>query len=132
MNQEQVQISPDQVKEVILDLWRKGHSKSDIGRILKEQYNIYDVRTIFGKRLTRVLEELGVKEEIPEDLKFLFRKAFKIMRHLEQNKHDTHSKKALEHVESKIKVLIKYYIRKNKLPSNFRYSKELVKIYGST
>jgi small subunit ribosomal protein S15 len=132
MNQEQVQLDAEKVKEIILDLWKKGHSKSDIGRILKEQYNIYDVRNIFGKRLTKVLEDLGVKEDIPEDLRFLFRKAFRVMKHLEQHKHDTHSKKALEHIEARIKVLIRYYIRKKKLPPNFRYSKELVKIYGST
>jgi len=61
MNQEQVQLDAEKVKEIILDLWKKGHSKSDIGRILKEQYNIYDVRNIFGKRLTKVLRDLGVK-----------------------------------------------------------------------
>ena len=127
-----METSPEQLKQVILDLWKKGYTKSDIGRILKEQYGIYDVRTVFGKKLTKVLEELGVKEEIPEDLLFLFRKAFRIMKHLENNRHDAFAKKALERVESQIKILICYYIRKKKLPPTFRYSRELVRIYGST
>jgi len=132
MEEVQKQLTPEEVKQIILDLWKKGYTKSDIGRILKEEYGIYDVREVIGKKLSKVLEELGVKEDIPEDLLFLFRKAFRIMKHLEQNRHDAHAKKALERVESQIKVLIRYYIRKKKLPPNFRYSKEIVRIYGST
>lgn len=132
MEEVQKQLNPEEVKQIILDLWKKGYTKSDIGRILKEKYGIYDVRSVLGKKLSKVLEELGVKEDIPEDLLSLFRKAFRIMKHLEQNKHDSYARKALQRVESRIKILIRYYIRKKKLPPNFRYSEEVVRIYGST
>ena len=133
MEEQTKTLSPEEVKNIILDLWKKGYSKSDIGRILKDEYGIYDVRTIFNKKLSKVMEEdLGIKEEIPEDLKFLLRQANRILRHLEKNKNDVFAKKALEKTESKIKSLIKYYKRKGRLPEAFRYSKELAKMYGSS
>ena len=132
MEEVQKQLTPEEVKQIILDLWKKGYTKSDIGRILRDEYGIYDVRSFLGKKLSKVLEELGVKEDIPEDLLFLFKKAFRVIKHIEQNNHDTYAKKNLQRIESQIKTLIKYYIRRGKLPQNFRYSKEIVKIYGST
>ncbi len=125
-------LSPEEVKQIIVDLYKKGYSKAIIGQILKEQYGIYDVRQIFGKKLTKVLEDAGIKEDIPEDLLFLLRKAFRIIKHLEKNKKDVFAARALMYTESKIKRLIKYYIRTGKLPKNFRYTKELVRLYGSS
>jgi len=124
--------NPNEIREIIISLWKEGKTKSEIGRILKEKYGIKDVREIFGKRLSKVLEENGIKESIPEDLVALFRKINKLIRHVEENKHDICAKKSLEELELRVKSLIKYYIRKKKLPPNFSYSREIVKMYGST
>ena len=125
-------VDPNEIKNVIISLWKEGKTNSEIGRILKEKYGIKDVRNILGKRLSKFLLENGIKEYIPEDLIFLFRKINRLLRHLEENKHDTCAKKSLEELELRVKSLIKYYIKKKKLPTNFSYSREIVKMYGST
>lgn len=118
------------LKGEIISLRKQGYTKSDIGRILKEKYNIYDVRQVFGKRLSKLLEEWGFKEDIPEDLLSLFRKINRILKHLSVHKKDTHSKKDLEELESRVKCLIKYYKRIGKLPKEFEYSRDIVKMYS--
>jgi len=54
----------------------------------------------------------------------LMRRALRIRKHLEVNKKDVHNRRALQLTESKIRRLVKYYVRKRILPSNWKYKPE--------
>ena len=77
------------------------------------------------KKITEILKEKGIAREIPEDLQNLMRKALKIRKHLEANKKDNHTKRALQLTESKIRRLVKYYRREKVLPEEWRYKPEI-------
>ncbi len=126
------QLSKDAVGEIIKKLWKEGKTPSQIGMILKEKYNIYDIRHISRKKLKRFMKDLGLKEEIPEDLLYIFKKINRMLKHLEKNKKDIVTKKSLEELESYAKVLIKYYKKKKILPESFEYSRDIAKMYGSS
>src|SRR5438876_835033 len=100
----------------------KGNLK---GKDRYETLENYSILT--GKTITQIMRENKLYPEIPEDLMNLFRKTVSLRNHLSKNKSDKHSKKGLEHMESKIRRLIKYYMREGKLPRDFRYDVEKVK-----
>lgn len=122
--------NPHDILNEILQLARQGYKKSDIGRIIKEKYG-KKVKELFGKKLEKLLEENGIKEEIPEDLLAIFKKINRMIKHLEIHKKDMHTKKRLEEYEKSVQCLIKYYKRVGKLPKDFKYSREIVKMYAT-
>ena len=89
---------------------------------MRDQYGIPVVKPITGKKLTKILEEHGVKQELPEDLLNLIRRALRIRKHLEEHPKDMASRRGLQLVESKIHRLVKYYKRVGKLPKDFVYN----------
>ena len=70
--------------------------------------------------------------EVPEDLLNLLEQAVKLKDHLAKNKKDYTSKHGLELLESKIRRLIKYYVKKKKLTSDFTYEPERAKLLVET
>ncbi|MEM1634308.1 MAG: 30S ribosomal protein S15 [Nanopusillaceae archaeon] len=124
------EVDINKVIEDIISLAKQGYKKSDIGRVLKEKYK-KDVKSLTGKSLSKILEENGFKEDVPEDLLNIFRKINKMLRHLEIHKKDLHTKKKLEEYEKSVQCLIKYYKKNKKLPENFKYSREIVKMYSA-
>ncbi|MEM1895846.1 MAG: 30S ribosomal protein S15 [Nanopusillaceae archaeon] len=124
------EVDINKVIEDIVSLAKQGYKKSDIGRVLKEKYK-KDVKSLTGKSLSKILEENGFKEDVPEDLLNIFRKINKMLRHLEIHKKDLHTKKKLEEYEKSVQCLIKYYKKNKKLPENFKYSREIVKMYSA-
>ncbi|MGC9133415.1 MAG: 30S ribosomal protein S15 [Nanopusillaceae archaeon] len=123
-------VNKEEINGIIKDLWNKGSTPSLIGKRIKEEFRI-KVRDITGKKLTRYAKELGLKLEIPEELIYLFKKVNRMVKHLETNKKDIVTKKALEELENRIRSLIKYYKKKGKLPESFEYSRDIAKMYGS-
>jgi len=123
-------INTQDILNEILQLARQGYKKSYIGKVIKEKYG-KKVKELLGKKLEKILEENGIKEEIPEDLLAIFRKINRMMKHLEVHKKDMHTKKRLEEYEKSVQCLIKYYKRVGKLPQNFKYSREIVKMYAT-
>ena len=124
------QISKEQINDIIKELWNKGYTPSQIGRELKENYGI-KVKEILNKKLVKyAIKELNLKQEIPEDLLYLFKKINRMLKHLELNKKDIVTKKKLEELENRVKSLIKYYKKNKKLPQTFEYSRDIAKMYG--
>jgi len=123
-------VNTQEILNEILQLARQGYKKSYIGKVIKEKYG-KKVKELLGKKLEKILEENGIKEEIPEDLLAIFRKINRMMKHLEVHKKDMHTKKKLEEYEKSVQCLIKYYKRIGKLPENFKYSREIVKMYAT-
>lgn len=125
-----VSLTPEEIENMIIELARKGYSTAMIGIILRDQYGVPNVRQILGKKMTKVLEEHGLKPSMPEDLDNLIRKAVRLRKHLITHRKDYHNKRALHLIESKIKRLVRYYKRVGKLPEDWNYQKYIATIGG--
>lgn len=118
---EWIEYSNEEIEELILKLRKEGNSTSMIGIILRDQYGIPDVKVVTGKKITKILEDHGQELEYPEDLMNLIRKAVNIRDHLNENPKDLHTRRGLRIIESKIRRLVKYYVREGVLPEGWRY-----------
>jgi len=121
-------LNPREVESHILDLAKAGKSTSEIGMILRDQYAVPDVKLATGKKITKILEANKIKPELPEDLRNLIQRAMQLRKHLEIHRKDLKNKLNLQLTESKIRRLAKYYLRKNILPSGWKYSPSQAKL----
>lgn len=113
--------TPEEVISLVIKLAREGNPPSKIGVILRDQYGIPLVKPIVGKGILEILRENGLAPKIPEDLENLIKKARRIAAHLEKHKKDTHNKRALQLVESRIHRLAEYYKEKGILSHDWDY-----------
>ena len=118
---EWLEMTEEEIVELIVKLHREGQSTSQIGIILRDQYGIPSTKTVLGAKITEILKDNGTEFEYPEDLLNLIKSAVNIREHLEENPKDLHSKRGLMIIESKIRRLVKYYTRNNVLPEGWRY-----------
>lgn len=116
--------SAEEVEELIVRLAKEGHSPSEIGVILRDQHGIPSVKKATGRSVAEVLETRGLKPEMPEELMNMIYKAVALHRHITEHKRDTGSRRSLEVLESRIHKLVRYYVRKGKLPRGWRYERE--------
>jgi small subunit ribosomal protein S15 len=128
---EWVSYSKQEVEELILKLSKEGNNPSRIGLLLRDQYGIPDVRPIMGMKLTHVLENNNMGLKLPEDLQSIINKSVALRSHLEKHKKDTHNRRSMNLMESKIRRLGKYYIRSGKLPKDWRYDPEQARLLVS-
>ena len=119
-----VRYKPREIETLIVKLAKEGLADSKIGVILRDTYGIPDVRVICKKKISKIIEEKGIKKELPEDLTALIKKAVLVRKHLEENKKDEVAKRGLTLTESKIKRLTKYYKKTGKLASEWKYEPE--------
>jgi small subunit ribosomal protein S15 len=99
-----------------------GLTASQIGMILRDEYGIPLVKPILGKTITVVLRENGVKQDMPEDLDRLVKKALGLQRHLRTHNSDRRNVRSLELIESKIHRLSRYYKKGDKIGKNWKYA----------
>ncbi len=118
---EWLEMTEEEIVELIVKLHKEGQSTSQIGIILRDQYGIPSTKTVLGAKITEILKDNGTEFEYPEDLLNLIKRAVNIREHLEENPKDLHSKRGLMTIESKIRRLVKYYTRNNVLPEGWRY-----------
>ncbi len=121
-------LKPREVESHVLDLAKEGHSTSEIGLILRDQYAIPDIKIATGKKVSKILAQNNIQSEFPEDLKNLIQRALKIREHLEGNKKDISNKRGLQLTESKIRRLTKYYHSQKVLPEGWKYSPKQAKL----
>jgi len=121
-NPEWVQQSPEEIKDLAAKLAGEGKNMAMVGLILRDQYAIPNIRLATGKSLKEVLEEKGIKPELPDDLSNLMKRAVEINKHVTANPKDLHNKRGLHLVESKIRRLTKYYKREGLIPETWFYS----------
>lgn len=117
-----------EVEQLILKLSKSGKTPSQVGIALRDIYGIPSVKVVTEKSLGTILAEGGVKTKIPEDLTALIKKGVSILKHMEVNKKDMAAKRGLQLTESKIKRLSKYYIREGKLPQDWKYNRDSIKL----
>jgi small subunit ribosomal protein S15 len=127
-----VEYNDKEVERLVLKLRKDGLNAAGIGRILRDQYGIASVKDITKKTIVQILEENELVSKIPEDLYNLLKKAVNLRYHLTKYKKDYTSKHGLELMESKIRRLIKYYVREGKLPKDFAYEPERAKLLVET
>ncbi len=118
----------EEVENLVVKLAKEKIPSAQIGIVLRDQYGIPDVKAITGKSISKILKEKKLYPEIPEDLLFLLKKAVRLREHLEKHKRDKTSKRGLEILESKIRKLAKYYVKKGILPKGWSYSPEQAKL----
>jgi len=118
-----------EIFDKITELTRKGEPKAKIGLELKK-IKIRSIKKATGKRLSKIQEELKLlsKDEIPDDLMALIKKAVKLIKHKEINKKDMTSKRGYQLTVSKINRLRNYYIKQGKLPKTWIYSDDSAKL----
>ena len=112
-----------QIEDLAVKLAKEGKDPAEIGVALRDDHAIPDVKAATGKKLTKLLEEKGIKKEYPSDLLDLIRRAARMRKHLSVNRSDIHNKTRLMRVESKIRRLVKYYNKTGRL-SGWKYEPE--------
>ena len=100
-----VKIKEPELKKTILELSEK-YAPSQIGIILRDQYGIPTTK-VFGKKLKAYMQELGIERN--EDLENAETKVEKIKEHLKDNITDRHAKHKLQHVQSRLNIIRKYF-----------------------
>ncbi len=123
-----IKLKKKEIEDLVVDLANERKISSQIGMILRDKYGIPDVQVETGKSISQIMKENDVYPDYPEDMMSFFRKAVKLRSHLEKNKPDKSSKRGLENLESKIRRLGKYYVRKGEMPKGWKYSPEEVKL----
>ncbi len=118
----------EQIETLIIDLKKQGESSARIGIILRDKYGVPNVKLATGKSIGQIIEENGIVTEIPEDLRNLIIKALGMRKHLAENKRDLHNKRQLMLTESKVRRLVRYYVKSGKLPKGWVYKPETAEI----
>ena len=112
----------DEIVDIVKKLAKEGYTNSVIGIILRDQYGIPDV-SLLDLKISEITKKV-TKREVPEDLMFLLERAVRIHKHIDNNKSDGKNRHGLDLVESKIRRLAKYYRRVEKLPEEWKYTRE--------
>jgi len=117
-----------EIEALVVDLAKQRKTFAMIGTILRDQYGIPDVKVMTGKNISKIVEEAGIKTELPDDMMTLMRKAVNLQDHLKTHKPDKHALKGMENLTSKIRRLGKYYIREGKMPKGWKYDPTKAKL----
>jgi small subunit ribosomal protein S15 len=120
---------PKEVEKLVVKLAKAGKTTSQIGLHLRDTYGIPSVKIATKKSVSRVLKENKLEKPIPDDLMALIKKSIYLRKHLEKNKKDQASKRGLGLTDSKIRRLVKYYKKTGRLPEDWKFHPERVKMY---
>lgn len=121
-NPEWVQQTPEEVKDLVAKLAGEGKTMAMIGLVLRDQHAVPNVMLATGMSMRDILEEKGIKANLPDDLANLMRRAVSLNHHVKANPKDLHNGRGLNLIESKIRRLTKYYKREGLIPQTWFYS----------
>ena len=121
--------STKEIEMLVVKLAKEDNTGSQIGMILRDSYGIPDVKTVTGKNIVTILEEKKLAPQLPEDLMALMKKAVLVKKHFDKHRHDMPGKRGLQLTESKIKRLVKYYKESGKLPVDWKYDPEKIRLF---
>jgi len=125
-----IRYKPKEIEMLVLKLAKEEKATSEIGIILRDTYGIPSVRDATDKTITQVLSEKHHAPKVPEDLVNLIKKAIQVKKHIEKNKQDQTAKRGLILTESKIQRLVKYYKKTGKLPMEWKYDEQSIRLYA--
>ena len=66
-----LKLTPEDVKEQIFKLSKKGLTPSQIGVILRDSHGVAQVRFVTGNKILRILKSKGLAPDLPEDIYYL-------------------------------------------------------------
>lgn len=121
-----------EIESLVLKLRKEGMEAAAIGRVLRDQYGIPSVKASAGKTIVQILDQNSLTSKIPDDLFDMLKRAVKLNDHMAKYRKDYTSKHGLELLESKVRRLIKYYVREGRLPKGFKYDAETAKLLVET
>ena len=124
MGYEWIEFKPEELVEIVVSLANSGHTESDIGMMLRDQYGIPKIKKVIGKTIGDIFKEKGLQPEVPRDLLNLIRKSVILQKHREKHKKDMTAKHGYLLTISKIRRLVEYYHKKKFLPAGWRYTPE--------
>ncbi len=122
-----VNYEKEEVEKLIAKLAKDIDNSSEIGRALRDNYGIPDVKA-FGFTIGQALKKHGIQKEIPEDLYNLIKKAVIMHNHLQRNKKDSKNVHRLQLIESRVRKIGRYYVKVGKLPKGWKYNMEQAKL----
>jgi small subunit ribosomal protein S15 len=123
-----VRISGKEVEKLVQKFAKQGKLPSIIGMILRDEYGIPDVKKLTEKSITKIIEESNIKYTMPEELRALITKSLVLRKHIESHKHDPAGTRSLLKTEARIRAHIKYYKANKKLPQDWKYDPEKIKL----
>jgi len=116
-----LRVTGEDVVALVIKAAKEGKNKSAIGTILRDQHGIPLTKAVTGKTISQILREEKLEASRTEDLDNLIERARIIREHLARQKHDKLERHSLQLVESKVRRLGRYYMRKGVLPPRWRY-----------
>lgn len=119
-----LETSPEEVEKLVVDLRKAGNTAAQIGVILRDQYGIPSVRNVCKKTVVQIIREKIGRIGYPDDLLALIKRAVSVRKHLSQHKYDVSNRLKLQSIESKIRRISQYYVRKKVLPAGWTYEPE--------
>ena len=123
-------VDADDVEQRVLSLADEGHTKSEIGMILRDEgvqgTPVPNVKLATGKKIGEILKENDAAPDLPEDLRNLMERAVRLREHRERHPGDAQNLRALQNTEAKVRRLVNYY-RGDRIDTNFRYTYDLAK-----
>jgi small subunit ribosomal protein S15 len=128
-NQSWLTYKDKEVEMLISKLAKEGKTASQIGLFLRDNYGIPSVKQITKKTITDIIKEKNLSKEIPDDLMAMIKKVVMLKKHLERNHKDQTAKRGVILTESKIKRIIKYYKNVKKIPMDWKYDPERIKLF---
>ncbi len=119
-----------EIELLVTKLAKEGKTMSEVGLILRDSYGIPDVKTITGRKIRDILVEKKLEPKIPDDLFSLMRKLLRLQSHVAAHKQDNACLRGLHLTQSKIKRLVDYYKRAKRLPIDWKYDTQSIKLYA--
>ena len=123
-----IRYKPKEVELLIVKLGKEGMTTTQIGLHLRDTYGITNVKLLTKKSISQILEKKSLTPKLPENLTALLKRVISLQKHLENNHKDEVAKKGLLLTESKVRRLVKYYKRTNKLPESWNYDPKQVNL----
>lgn len=120
--------TPKDVEDLIIKYGKDGLTASQIGVKLRDQHAIPLVKPIIKKTVGEVLDQNNLRQELPEDLNNILKKALGLQKHLKSNKSDSRNVRSLELIEAKIHRLSTYYKKIGRIPKNWKYKSVIAQL----
>ena len=121
-------LKPKEVEMLVIKQAKEGKTASQTGIMLRDEYGVPSIKLVTGKSIGTILKDKKLQQELPDDIMALMRKAVLIRKHMTENKKDMPGKRGLQLTESKIMRLAKYYKRTERLPADWKYDPERIKL----
>ena len=120
---------PKEVEKLVVKLAKTGKTASQIGMHLRDVYGVPSVKVATKKTISQILKENKLDKKIPDDLMALIKKSIYLRKHLEKNNKDQPANRGLGLTDSKIRRLVKYYKKTGRLPEDWKFHPERIKMY---